>query len=323
MLKRFMQFKFTRLIILFLLIIPISVRAETIDRIIAKVGTDILTLSDVKNAVPLQRFYLLQTYGPKKGMKEFHKFKNNVLDELIIEHVLKSQIEEAEITVTAVDVEQEYKARLQRVRKSEPTFLKELMQQGLSLADYKAKIRLEIGRGLLVQKKIMPTISISDYDLQKEYEIRKSEFLVYKKLRFVQVFLDSTMYQDQAKMMNIAKQIHARLVKNKSAAALIKEHSSGPFAKKGGDSGLIDSSQIRDDISQLMAKLKPGESSPVLTTPQGIFVFKLLEKADPKPMPFNKVVNALRSQYGEKVVKDELRKYLLAVKDQTYVEIVK
>jgi len=59
----------------------------------------------------------------------------------------------------------------------------------------------------------------------------------------------------------------------------------------------------------------------MLPTGGGIFIFRMLDKTDPAPVPFNEVANALRSRLGDKFVLNELKRYLMNVKDQTFVEL--
>jgi hypothetical protein len=68
--------------------------------------------------------------------------------------------------------------------------------------------------------------------------------------------------------------------------------------------------------------LKNGETSQLYPTNQGVYFFKLIAKTDLKPVPFNLASNRVRSQISSKRVQSELKKYLLAIKDQTYVEIL-
>ena len=84
----------------------------------------------------------------------------------------------------------------------------------------------------------------------------------------------------------------------------------------------MESSSLRPEVLSILDSLKNGETSEQLTFPGGILVFKLISKAEPQPLPFNQVVNQVRMRYFESIVDSELKKYLLSVKDKTYVEIL-
>lgn len=312
-----------RILFLFMLLFGFVVHAEVVDRIIAKVGSDVITQSDLRQAVREQKAILIQRLGKDKGIKAWQDYKDNALEELILQKIFKSQIKEEGIQVTDDEVEQEYQNRMRQYGMNERTLIERLSQEGLTLAQFKKAIRTDLEQQRFVQKKIMPNVVISDYDLQQEYQKNIRDYQVYGKVRFVEVFLTPDKFSDPDEMSRIAKQIQVRLQRGQSVAALVKKYSSGAFAEKGGDSGLVDASQLRAEIQTILSQLKVGQTSQIFPIQNGVFIFKLLAKSDPKPLPFAKVINQVRNRYGEKVVQDELRKYLMAVRDQTYVEILR
>ena len=305
-----------------LLVTP-SASAETVDKIVARVGSEVITASDIAQAVAQHRNYLMQVYGKEAGTTKFLEFKNNVLDELILDNILRSEIKKEGLEPTDAEIAQEYNARLKQMGINEAVLLERLKRDGMSVSDYKTSLRYEMGRQRLVQKKIMPRVAVSDYDLQREYEKNIANYQSYSKFKFVEVFLTADKFSSMDDMAKMAQEIHTLLAANKSAAELIKKYSSGAYAQNGGDSGLINGTDLRPEIQGVLSRMKPGEVSNIMPTAQGIFVFKLISKADPKPIPFNEVNNQVRNRYTEQVVNDELKKYLMAVKDQTFVEIVK
>lgn len=312
-----------KIIFILLFLSSFTVQAETIDRIVAKVGSEAITMSDVSQAVAAQRAFLMQTFGQKKGTEEFLKFKKNILNELVLDRILQSQITKEGVGASNQELEQEYQMRLSRYRISEAGLINRLKKDGVSLQEYKNSIKKDLERQKFIQKKIMPNVAISDYDLQQEYEKNKKEFLTYTKLNFIEVFLTVDKFSNEKEMANMAKRIQRMLKSGQSASSLIKKYSSGAYADKGGVSGLVDATALRPEIRGLLSRLKKGQTSNVFPIQHGIFIFKLVGKANPEPIPFNQVVPQLRAQFGQKVVNEELRKYLLAVKDQTYVEIVR
>ena len=197
------------------------------------------------------------------------------------------------------------------------------LDDGLSVKQYKDGIGKEMEKQRFIQKKITPNIQISDFDLQKEYEAHLDRYQTFNKVHFIEVFLTSEKFTNVDDLKKVADTISVKLKANQSVSALVKQYSSGAFAANGGDSGLISASDLRPEIKGVLFKLNKNEVSPPLPVAQGVFIFKLLEKADPAPIPFNQVMNDVRGIYGEKMVQKELKKYLMGVKDQTYVEIMK
>jgi peptidyl-prolyl cis-trans isomerase SurA len=300
---------------------PVS--AETVDRIVAKVGTDVITLSDVSHAISEQRQYLKDTQGGKNTDTELARFKANIVEELILQKILEAEIKREKISVGLMEVDSEFKARLRQFGFTEEQMRSKLSADGLSVQDYKDSLRKQLEKRSFIQKKIAPHIDVSDFDVQKEYQANISKFQQWRQVRFMEVVLMKTKFASDEELKKVAMDIMARLKSGNGAAELIKKYSDGAFAASGGDSGVVETSTLRTEIVDVLNSLKPGEVSPALATSTGIFMFKLVSHASPEPMPYNKVSGMLRGQVVDRTVEKALRKYLLGVRETTYVEVVK
>ncbi|MBF0104062.1 MAG: peptidyl-prolyl cis-trans isomerase [Deltaproteobacteria bacterium] len=311
----------TLLLVLFILF-AFCASAETVDRIIAKVGSEVITQSDVAQDTAQRKAFYTQKYGKQRGLEEFNKFQKDALNEMILMRVLNEQIIKEGLELTEREITEEYQQRLRQSGINEKQLIEKLGDNGVTLRDFKESIKKEIERTRFIQKKISPLIAISDFDLQKEYEKNIKSYEVYTKLRFIEVFLTIDKFENADQMNSKAQQMQQKLKAGQNISALVKEYSSGAFAAQGGDSGLVDADQLRPEIQSVLSSLSPGQISQILPIQNGLFIFKLIAKSDPRPLPFNEVANQIRSQFSEKMIEDELKKYLTVIKDQTYVEIM-
>jgi parvulin-like peptidyl-prolyl isomerase len=302
-------------------ILPAS--AETVDKIVAKVGEDAITQSDLSQAVRAKKLSLIQSYGDKEGQALFTKFQANALDEMVLEKILESEIRREKIEVGQSDIDVEYRERVRASKMSEADFNASLAGFGLSLPAYRDVLKKDLEQRKFIEKKIMPNVSVSEYDLQKEYEKNRTKYLTFSKFRFIEAYLTPDTFANQDELMKTAQAIHGALIKNAAVGELVKKYSSGAFKEKSGDSGLVDVESLRPEIKRALAALKPGETAQPFQLGNGLYLCKLVSAAEPKPLPFNQVSNAIRARLGDKAVQQELREYLFSVKDQTFVEIMK
>ena len=146
-----MKIKFSFLFILIL--ISVCVNAEPIDRVVAKVGDSVITRSDMTQALNQQKVFLSQTLPSSEAHIEFSKFQANLLNELILQKVLASEIDRAGISVQASDVEQEITNRRNQMGLDPQKFSQELLKEGLSYSDYQEMIESELKKQEFIQKK--------------------------------------------------------------------------------------------------------------------------------------------------------------------------
>lgn len=299
-----------------------SVQAETVDRIVAKVGGDIITLSDKQSYLNFKKIDFEFRYG-KAAASHFASFAPKAIHELVLDKILDQELAREKISVSPSETESDFQGILTRLGLKEGDFVTRMARAGLSLAEYKSHLRRDIGKRQFIQKKIMPGIAFSELDLKQEYQSHIDRYRTYNKVRFIEAFLTPEKFSTEQDLVDFAQKLENELKRGANMAAAIKEFSSGAFAKNGGDSGLIDATQLRPEIRNILSRLRVGDVSPPIPFGQGVFIFKLVAQAEPTALPYSQVSQLVKADYAEKVVEQELKKYLMAVKDQTYVEIMK
>ena len=58
---------------------------------------------------------------------------------------------------------------------------------------------------------------------------------------------------------------------------MAKEYSKGPAAQEGGDLGYIAADELAPPIEAATRGLKPGETTDLIKTPSGYFIFKVVD----------------------------------------------
>ena len=211
---------------------PFLARAETIDKIVAKVGSEVITLSDISQAIAEKRAYLYSLGNKEKASADFEKFKNDILNEMILDIILRAEIVKEAITMTDAVVNEEFNNRLKQSGLSAAVFANKLYAQGFSISSYKKKLKEEMEKQEFIQKKILPHLSVSDYDLEQEYEKNISKFQVYNKLHFIEVYLTPAKFATSEELFSMARAIREKMVKGQNVTDLIKKFSSGALHPK-------------------------------------------------------------------------------------------
>ncbi len=121
--------------------------AELVDRIVAIVGTEVITLSDLQAA-------------PRSGKKD-------PLNGLIREKILKIETERTGIEVTSDDLARGIAEVLRRNRISIDQLKEEMARQGKTFEQYKEELRREIRRMKFMGQVIVPRIRVSEEEIQK------------------------------------------------------------------------------------------------------------------------------------------------------------
>ncbi|WP_166704157.1 peptidylprolyl isomerase PrsA [Bacillus albus] len=167
-------------------------------------------------------------------------------------------------------------------------------------ADFKNQIKFKLAMNEAIKK------SITEKDVKDHYkpEIKASHILV----------------SDE----NEAKEIKKKLDAGASFEELAKQESQDLLSKeKGGDLGYFNSGKMAPEFETAAYKLKVGQISNPVTSPNGYHIIKLTDKKDLKP--YNEVKDSIRKHleeerladpiFSKKLLQNELKKANIKIND--------
>lgn len=200
-------------------------------------------------------------------------------------------------------------------------FQKLLQQRKMSETDLKAQIRRELSVQKLFNKEIGSHISISDADVTAFYNANKASFnLPENKIRLAQILVTPTpdpsvnnlktdKAQNDQQANNKIQMIYMRVRQGEDFGTLAQNYSEDPnTAPNGGDLGFVPESAFDKAVPALrkeILEMTPGQVSPVLHTPEGYRIIKLIAKEP-----------AGQRQLSDPRVQEEIRQGLFRGKEQ-------
>ncbi len=252
-------------------------QAELVDKIIARVGNDIILLSDLTRQikqVESSGYY----QGEVKGI--------DVLNQMIDSRLIVQKAKELNYTVDESKVQSEAEASLKQLRSkyaSEEEFRRELKQMKLSAGEiqkfYEDAIRERELTRQFYQKLIAVKINVSDKEMREFYLEHKDSLAVKPVTWNIGMLLrqvNPSEETEQAKLREI-KAIQERLRSGESFASLAETESDCPSSAQGGDLGFVTQGMMVKPFEDAAFALKVGEVSDVVKTQYGFHLIKLEE----------------------------------------------
>ena len=141
---------------------------------------------------------------------------------------------------------------------------KALDNDGLTLTEYRKNIKKQILRNKLINHAVKSKVVVLESDIKSYYENHKEDYSGQKKY-----YLRNILINKEDKIQEISSQLDTK----KDFKELAKQYSIAPNAKDGGDLGLFDIQNFPDNIKTEIAKLKKGQFTDIITTPQGFQIF--------------------------------------------------
>jgi len=264
--------------------------AEVLDRIIAKVNGDIITLSDFQAR---QLAALREANVPTQEQAAYLQANNRRLLNEAIDDLLIAQEAEAAGGRIPTEFLKKYIEEIKKDygMKTDEEFEQELRREGVTIEE----IMRNIERSALTHRYLVDEVdkktTVSDAELRAEYEARKSTDYTIPARDHLQEILISNKESDPDAR---AAEVMARLRAGEDFATLAGSVSAAPSSEFGGDLGLVARRDMRPDLAAAVAKLEPGQVSEPMAARGGLRIVRLAGREPAQVKPFAEVKDALR-----------------------------
>ncbi len=266
-----------KIIFLFLMIVCTAYSQEVLDKIVAVVGNEFITLSELEfqtNIYAAQRKISPNTPGLQK----------QVLDNLINEKLIYTQANLDSITVTEDEVDQRIDYQIQQFEQQFGSKENVEKAYGMSIEKIKRELQDNIRKQLMIQKlqqKNFGVVEASRREVEDFFEKFKDSLgVIPEKEEIAHIFRNpKTSSAAKAKAKVFAESILDSIKHGSDFAAMAKKYSEDPgSAAHGGDLGFVKKGVFYPEFESAAFALQPGQISDVVESPVGFHIIQLIEK---------------------------------------------
>lgn len=312
-----MNKKILRFVVLLLIVFlsQAQVAAEVIDRIVAVVNNDIITLAQLNKAVKPYRANIESSQGSTEQKKQLmEKLETDMLQQLITRSLTIQQAGKYQINVTDEDVDRSIEDFKKQNNLDQPSLEKGLEAQGMSYKAYRKQVKSELIQSMLINRAVRSKVIITDGDIQAYYDAHKDSFSSGSR----KYHLRNILVETQEEIL----QIQAKLENKASFPVLAKKHSIASNAQDGGDLGVFDINNFSDQIKNSLAELEKGDHSPILSAGNGYQIIYvediILEGGGDMASVREKIQDILYREQAEKRFKE----WIESLKESAHIKIM-
>ena len=306
------------------LLFPGGTRGEILERIVAVVNNDVITLSEWEEASKPLIEQVQQSSLPEEREEKEKKARRAVLDQLIENKLLEQEIKKRKVEVSERDIDAAIEQIKQQNRVNEDELKAILAKEGISLSTYRRRLHDEIGKMRLISREIKSKILIKEEDLRKNYQDNLARFTDPAEVKVQQIFFVVPQWASEEQVAAIRKEalsILERARRGEDFAELAGKYSQAPEAREGGVLGFFKHKELRPELEEVAFRLQPGEVSGLIKSPEGLHILRVLERKGGEPKPFAEVQNQIRDQMMQEETERQFQEWIKALKAKAYIEI--
>lgn len=176
------------------------------------------------------------------------------------------------------------------------TLTKTLQSQGLTYEKFRQQVREQFIIEALRQKNISSEIIISPQKVENFYAANKEQFKLEEQVKLRAIILTRPPNGSIDEVRPLANEILSKIKEGAAFAEMATIYSQGSEKKDGGLRPLQEVSQLRKELAEPVSKLKPGEVSGLVETPEAIWILKLEERVASHFKPINDVRDQIEKE---------------------------
>ncbi len=291
-----------------------SISAEVIDRIVAIVNNDIVTLVQLsKETAPYIEKIESSGYSEEKKNEAVKQINNKILMAMVDRSLTQQEAQKYRITVSDTEIEN----ALENIKKersySQEEFENALKKEGRTIKEYREDIRKQILQSKLINNAVKSKVVVTESEIKKYYDANAKKYSGQKKYHLRNILMDNE---------DGLKQIRKKLDAKEDFSGLAKQYSLLPNASEGGNLGLFDINNFSENIKEIISGLNKGDYSNVISTTQGFQIFYIENIVLDGNKTYEQAHDEIQENLYNEQVKKKFETWLESLKENAHIKIM-
>ena len=321
----------TAFVAVLLLLLPLCVSADVIDRSVAIVNDETITLSEV-NELGRPFFKKILDESPADQRETMlQQAQLAVVEKLIERRLIIQEAKKLNVQVSEQEIENAFQRVLASSKATAEQFRKEIAAEGMSEKQYREGLQEQLLNSKLINHEVRTKIVISENSVLEHYNAHYITTAANGEYYLLQIGCiwgaetQNGVIPSQEEAKQKATKAHDLAMKGKSFNELAKEYSDLPSAADGGDLGHFHQDEMAPFIRDAVLHLKPGEISRIVETEDAYHFFKLTSSTQGQPVaraPFDEVKDQIREKLYQQALEQRFTDWMISIRDKAYIKIL-
>jgi peptidyl-prolyl cis-trans isomerase SurA len=299
--------------------------AQVLDGIAAVVNEEIVTISEVRDAMALEAEQLHQQHSGATLQKQLQELYQRTLQSLIDVELQLERARKLNLSVSEEDVTYNVDRLKEQNQITDEQLQQMLQSRGLTMEAYREQVRRGLLVGKVVNVEVRSRLAILDSELEEAYRQQRERYRIAGELTVSHILFmvpEHATPEQEAYIKEKAATVLQQLRHGGDFVTLAKLHSEGPSADRGGLLGTFRSGELLPGFEEAVATLQPGEISDLVRTRVGWHIVRLEDKKAGDYKPFEAVRDAIKEELSRTRAEQKYEEWVESLRQQAHVTLL-
>ncbi len=299
-------------------------QAQVVDRIIAVINNDVITLSEFNAAFEPLRVRMMNMEKGQNTAQMLEQSRRELLERMISERLIEQESRRSGIAVKDDEVTAVVNDQLSRRRLTLDALQRELSKEGMTLEEYRKGIKDQLVKMKLVRRDVRAKVIVTPEEIGRYYEKYRQEYEGEEEVRIRQILIPLPRSADSrliSRLRQEAQEIRNRIRRGESFEAIAARSSAGAAAAQGGDLGFIGRGIMHPEVEEVAFKLAMDETSDVIESAVGFHIIKLVDRRGAGIKSLDVVQEEIRARIEEEKLEKKFEEWLINLRNKSYIDV--
>jgi peptidyl-prolyl cis-trans isomerase SurA len=300
--------------------------AAVVDRIVAVVNEDVVTLYDIELLLrPMAQDLKRQGLPPERERQALARLREEMLNNLIDTKLTEQEVKRYKIAVAEEEVDNHIRQLKQRRSLTDESLKAGLAQEGLTLEEYRKEVKLQIQRSKLVNREVRSKVVITQAEIKDYYEKNKTKYgggkQYYLWNLFVKLPSNPTPAEGQAAKALLQEAL-AEVNRGRPFEELVRLTADGAKGIQGAELGLFRIDELTSQLRDVVQGMKPGQVSGIVESDFGYQVVYVQQINETAGKPMAQVEEEIQDILFRERVDSRFAAWLADLRKRSHVKIM-
>lgn len=289
-----------KIFLLLLFFISASVYGVVIDKIVATVNGEPVTLSELERILhPVYTRYD-QVFEGEELEQYRVRARHELLEQLIENKLILQKAKSEGISLTEAALEEEL-AEVKDKFGSMEEFERALKREGLDLKRYKNELKDQLIVRAMIEREVAPKAKVRPQEVEAYYKDHQEEFLAPEEVHIQHILVKDSREEIEEiyKELEAGKDLGGRWV----------------------DLGFIPRNRLKPELDTVVGSLEVGEYSQIIETEVGYYIILLKGSKPPRTLLLSEIWDVLKDKLLKIKLREEHKKWIETLRSKAHVEI--